>query len=216
MARPSRTLPDRSSDSRSDILNVARALFARKGYYATAIQDIANEASLNKAMIYYYYKNKEDLYLSVIRQDFQGLLDLWEDPFFAGSATSLEKVRCFLDRYFDFLDTHPELVMIVSRELSGQTAHLQWIVENYLQRNFVNLFAIVADGIHRGEFREVNPYLTTRSILGLIIFFFSSRPVVRLYEESPFAGVLPAVSKRDFIEHVIDLLHNGITHEKSA
>jgi len=210
--RPSRSQRDKAVDSRLAILSVARDLFARQGYFATSIQDIAREARLNKAMIYYYFENKEDLYLCVIREDFQGLLDLWDDKYFAGTASSMNKVRRFLDRYFDFLDSHPELVMIVSREMSGQTAHLKWIVENYLQRNFINLFALVVEGVNRGEFRDVNPLLTARSILAMIIFYFSSRPVIRLYQNNP----LVESSKNEFIGHLIDLLSKGITNEKGT
>ena len=49
------------SEARERIINAAIELFSRKGYDATTVNDIAGAANVNKALIYYYFKNKQDI-----------------------------------------------------------------------------------------------------------------------------------------------------------
>jgi AcrR family transcriptional regulator len=71
--------PEKVFPSSADrILEVARVFFARKGYYGTSIRDIASEVNLSIATLYYYIKDKEDLYVKVFQREFveeMGLID---------------------------------------------------------------------------------------------------------------------------------------------
>jgi len=68
MAKKSRA--DKATSSREKILDAAFALFVERGYHGTSLQSIAREAGVNKALLFYYFDNKENLF----HQSFQSLL----------------------------------------------------------------------------------------------------------------------------------------------
>ena len=63
-----------NDDRPAQLLAIARRLFARKGYDNTSLRDIAEEAKITKAALYYHYPNKDALYERVVIESMQGLL----------------------------------------------------------------------------------------------------------------------------------------------
>jgi TetR/AcrR family transcriptional regulator len=191
--------------ARDTLLDAAERLFARTGFAATTIKDIATEAGLNSALLYYYFANKEDLYHAVLRRRITGLAaDVGQA--LLGPATPSDAIRRFVQAYVGFLLLHPELPALMQREvLDHAAAHaLPEIQANAgaMLRRFAD---IIRHGQELGHFRDdVDPVQVVVSILGQVIYAFMAQPIIQ--------GVLlqrgsvgpDAVWLRDFGTHAAD------------
>ena len=109
-------LKDRKTEER--ILESAKKVFYNKGIDGARMQEIANEANINKAMLHYYFRNKEALFDAVFAEASQiifpqvnELLNI-EMPLF-------EKIRQFSDKYISLLSENPVIPVFVIKEMNN-------------------------------------------------------------------------------------------------
>src|SRR5713101_4556566 len=111
-------LEPESSSTKERLLQVAKELFARKGFHGTSTREITRRAGTNLSSLYFHWQSKENLYLAVYRQLFQELAQLTQevvDVLEAGlrSHKPLEEViEPITDRVFAFFDTNRELARL--------------------------------------------------------------------------------------------------------
>ena len=96
---------------RKQILNAAKRLFHAKGFTAATMEDIAQEAELSPAAIYLYFKNKDDLYVSLNLQLLEYLSDRLERLYLQEGLDAEEKVEALKDLFHDVYDFDP-LILI--------------------------------------------------------------------------------------------------------
>jgi TetR/AcrR family transcriptional regulator len=98
------------------ILAAAAEEFANKGFFGARTQAIADSANLNKAMLHYYFRSKENLYAHVIRAAFQEILarvgQAWMEP---GHIN--KRVERIVDTYMDHYEKNPDFLRIILREV---------------------------------------------------------------------------------------------------
>ncbi|MBN2091673.1 TetR/AcrR family transcriptional regulator [candidate division KSB1 bacterium] len=104
-------------DSKNRILKVAERIFAEKGYDAARVDEIAREAQVNKALIYYYFKSKEDILnalVDIILDDVLNLFDeVFEEKMDMFAETSVEKL---LNTFLKFIEERVDLIKIILME----------------------------------------------------------------------------------------------------
>ena len=96
---------------RKQILNAAKRLFHAKGFTAATMEDIAQEAELSPAAIYLYFKNKDDLYVSLNLQLLEYLSDRLERLYLQEGLDAEEKVEALKDLFYDVYNFDP-LILI--------------------------------------------------------------------------------------------------------
>lgn len=147
------------------LLDIARRLFAEKGFHATSLRDIAEVAKITKAALYYHFPNKDDLYERVVIQSLDALVQMVGADV-ARAHTPTERVRAFILSSAHFLDAHREHWLAGANafreagqiEQRGVALHLRDSYEKLLRR-------CVAEGIETGEFCAADPAMTTRFLL---------------------------------------------------
>jgi len=169
-------------ESRAAILQAAASEFAEHGIAGARTDAIAREARVNKALLYYYFKDKETLYGAVLDDAFSGL----KEAVFRVLDRPLpvrEKLLAYVGAYFDFIATnqlYPRLMQLeMMRAREGRAQHIDKIARNYIQPIFVRLSELLRTGIAEGEFRPVNPVHFVPSMVAMIVFYFSSAPVMQ-------------------------------------
>jgi TetR/AcrR family transcriptional regulator len=169
-------------ESRAAILDAAAREFARYGVDGARTDTIAREAQVNKALLYYYFKDKETLYGAVLDGAFSGL----KDKVFRvldSAASPREKILQYVGAYFDFIASNQLYPRLMQREMmrarEGESQHIDKIIRNHIQPIFARVSAVLREGIARGEFREVNPAHFVPSMVAMIVFYFSSAPVMQ-------------------------------------
>src|SRR5262249_50335277 len=169
-------------ESRAAILQAAAYEFAEHGIAGARTDAIAREARVNKALLYYYFKDKETLYGAVLDAAFSGLKEtvfrVLDQP-----LPPKEKVLAYVGAYFDFIASnqlYPRLMQLeMMRAGEGRSQHIDNVVKNHVQPIFMRLSELLRTGIAAGEFRPVNPAHFVPSMVAMIVFYFSSAPVMQ-------------------------------------
>lgn len=186
------------------ILAAAEQHFAARGMAGARTDEIAASAHANKAMLYYYFGNKQRLHRAVLENLFSQLRDV---VYAASSrkANPRERLLQWVNGYFTFLATHPNYPRLVQHEAMNATPRFQWIVREYFQPFHKHLSGLIEDGIAAGEFRKVDPHQTVFTLLGMTVFYFVAAPslskLVGRNLLSPQALEARRCSLLDFLEH---------------
>ena len=173
----------RPEESRAAILQAAAQEFAREGIAGARTDSIARSAHVNKALLYYYFKDKESLYRAVLDHVFSGLAD----TIYATLDSRLpprEKILAYIGAHFDYIANHALYPRIVHAELTraraGNTAQFERIVQQYFRPLFGKIAEVLKQGQASGDFRQVDPMQFIPSMISVIVFYFNTVPVIKL------------------------------------
>jgi TetR/AcrR family transcriptional regulator len=157
--------------------------FACEGIAGARTDAIARSAKVNKALLYYYFKDKEALYGAVLDQVFGGLVACVGEVL-SRDLPPREKILAYAGAHFDYVSTHPLYPRIVQGEMMGagrgRANHLQHIVRKYFRPLFARVAEVLKNGQATGEFRPVDPLHFVPSMIAVIVFYFTSAPVMRV------------------------------------
>jgi TetR/AcrR family transcriptional regulator len=172
----------RPGKSREAILRAAVREFSHEGVAGARIDAIARTARVNKALLYYYYKDKEALYGAVLDQVFAGLTVAVLEVL-ARDLPPRDKILAYIKMHFDYVARHPLYPRLVQAEMMragrGSSAQLDRIVKRYFRPLFSKLAQLLGEGRACGDFRAVEPLQFIPSMISVIIFYFNSAPVMR-------------------------------------
>ncbi len=171
----------RPEESRAAILEAAVAEFADHGIAGARTDAIARAARVNKALLYYYFKDKDALYEAVLDHVFSGLRERVM-PVFESKVPPRQKILDYLGAYFDYIAANPRFPRVVQAEWmrSGAgVARMQRVAEEYFRPIFEKLVGVLREGIAAGEFRAVNPMDFLPSMAAVIVFYFTSAPLMK-------------------------------------
>ncbi|HXX23507.1 MAG TPA: TetR/AcrR family transcriptional regulator [Terriglobia bacterium] len=167
-----------SEATRQAILQAAERIFAEEGLAGARTDAIAAAAGVNKALLYYYFRSKEGLYRAVLESyvaDFnRQALNLLSSE---GSACSI--LLRYINLHFDFIAAHRHHGPLFQRML--MTDEKSWIRlarEQGLPR-MKALLKVIERGIRTGELRHMESFHIAISLVALVVFYFSSAPVLR-------------------------------------
>ncbi|MGB6777050.1 MAG: TetR/AcrR family transcriptional regulator [Terriglobales bacterium] len=168
-------------ESRAAILKAAVAEFAEYGIAGARTDAIAKSAHVNKALLYYYFKDKDALYEAVLDHVFSGLRERVM-PVLDSKLPPRQKMLEYLGTYFDYIAANPRFPRVVQGEWvrSGTgAARMQRIAKEYFFPIFEKLGEVLREGIRAGEFRAVNPMDFLPSMAAVIVFYFTSAPLMK-------------------------------------
>jgi len=167
-------------DTRRDILSAARTVFALKGFAGTSVREVAEAARVNKAMIYYYFQNKVDLYRAVLSDSFEAMQNIWQHEIFQGNAPARQKIQTYIEGFIHFQLRNQDLRRILASEFTTtgtKSGNLKWIAEKYFSKNHVALVKILEEGMKSGELKKMNPFMAVVALLGMITHSFIYLPI---------------------------------------
>jgi TetR/AcrR family transcriptional regulator len=169
-------------ESRAAILQAAAREFAELGIAGARTDAIAREAHVNKALLYYYFKDKETLYGAVLNNAFSAM----KATVFKVLDSDLpprQKIMSYVGAYFDFIASNPIYPKLMQREMmrarEGDSVHIDRLIKTYFQPIYRRVAELLHKGIAEGEFRKVDPTHFVPSMISMIVFYFSSAPVMR-------------------------------------
>ncbi|MGB8115687.1 MAG: TetR/AcrR family transcriptional regulator [Candidatus Sulfotelmatobacter sp.] len=169
-------------ESRAAILQAAAREFAEQGIAGARTDAIARAAKVNKALLYYYFKDKETLYGAVLDNAFGGM----KTRVFNVLESDLpprQKILAYVGAYFDFIASSPIYPKLMQREMmrarEGRSQHIDRLINTYFQPIYQRVGKLLQKGIAEGEFRHVDTAHFIPSMIAIIVFYFSSAPVMR-------------------------------------
>jgi AcrR family transcriptional regulator len=153
-------------DRRRQILDAAVRAFARRGYEATRVGDVATEAGVAYGLVYHYFSSKEELLETIFRDTWSQMLETIRE-IEAEADPVREQLRKVVALVLRAWNRDPDLVRVLVREVT-RTPHLQTEVAE-IQHAFDALERIIARGQEAGEFRrEIDPRVAGWSLYGAL------------------------------------------------
>ena len=169
-------------ESRKAILKAAVHEFAREGVSGARTDAIARSAGVNKALLYYYFKDKNALYQAVLDQVFSGVRSAIHNAL-SQNLPPREKLASYVCAHFDYIASNPLYPRIVQAEFlraGRDPSRLERIAKHYFRPVFLELSALLKEGEQSGEFRAVNPIHFIPSMISVIVFYFNTAPIMKL------------------------------------
>jgi len=168
-------MPTKDTSTEEKIKEAARKVFMQKGYSATRTRDIAEEASINLALLNYYFRSKEKLFHQVMQEKLQQffgvLLKIIND-----SSTKLEtKIDLIVSNYIDVLSENPELPLFVLSEMKAHPDTIKKILPVQKITPQISFMEQLKD-----KRPDLNPIHFLMNILGMTIFPFVAKPAFSL------------------------------------
>ena len=189
--------PDHSRDR---VFAAAAAAFAAHGFAGTSVDRIADAARLNKAMIYYHFRNKAELYRDILRDMF-GAVGARARAVAASDLAPAAKVRAFIDTFATEAEARPHFPPIWFREIAEGGAHLDEVTLGEMTGVLRALTAIIDEGVRAGAFRPINPLLLHAGIVGPVLLFFASAGIRRRIDRSGAKG-MAGLTRDEVVAHV--------------
>ena len=140
-----------------EILQAARTIFARKGFHAATVDDIAAEAGVSKGTVYLYYPSKNDVYWAALKHGVRALHETLQKDV-AGAGAVKEKIDRFIAVKFRYFHENRDLFKIYLSEFGNTFCH-----PARLQKEFRELYrtqarilkAVLDEGVRNRELRSV-------------------------------------------------------------
>ena len=167
----------KTENTELEILEAAKDIFQQKGMDGARMQEIADKANINKALLHYYYRSKELLFEAVFKSAFSLLVPQLNKVLNDESAL-FAKIENFTSNYVSFVIKHPYLPNFVIQELTRNPEFVQTL---RAQPNFPSMEKFsnqVSESIAKGEIREIKAEQLLINILSLNIFPFIGQPLL--------------------------------------
>ena len=169
-------------ESRAAILRAAVAEFAEHGIDGARTDRIAREARVNKALLYYYFKDKDALYEAVLDQVFSGMREQVM-PVLESDLPPRQKLLEYVGRYFDYIAANPQFPRVVQSEMmrvgTRGSPRMLRVAREYFAPIYGRLAQTLREGAERRELRPLNPMDFVPSLVGVVIFYFSTAPTMK-------------------------------------
>lgn len=152
----------------ASILRGAENVFAKKGFQAATISDIARKAKVSDATIYEYFSSKEELLFSIPAETIRKYHEKNREilPYIQGAAN---KLRFLIHRHLGLYAENPDYANVVMLILKGNRNFLKTQAYKIVQASARNYIQVLEEGIQSGDFRsDIQPYLVRAMIWGTI------------------------------------------------
>jgi AcrR family transcriptional regulator len=200
MAAARKTAPAAVS-TRDAVFDSAASRFAMGGFDGVGVDDIARDAGVNKAMIYYYFADKLALYRAVLA-DGLSRMGAIVDAIARSTDTPATKLDRFIDAFVRMTETRPWMPALMLREIAEGAPRLDADTMAHMRVVVSSFAAILKQGQQSGVFRRVHPILAYESVVGPIIINAARERVAaqpsRKKDDFP---MLVAISHDEVIAH---------------
>lgn len=196
-------LKDESTEEK--ILAAARKVFISKGMAGARMQDIADEAGINKALLHYYFKNKEQLFQNIFTKLTQGF---WQQisSIFESDTPLFKKIENFCSVYIDKILEDPYIPLFVLYEMSQRpTSFIKTLFLDHPPRPQKFIMQIQTE-VKSGNISPIHPPQLLMNMISMCIFPFIGKPMFMLVmnmDEPSFRNLM-LQRKKDVPKFIID------------
>lgn len=197
--------------TRDKILLAAKEVFIEKGKDGARMQEIADRAGVNKAMLFYYYTNKDLLYKEILKTNISQIF-IHVQKIFISEIDPKKKIEQVVSAYFNFISENRDLPKLILREIASGGDNIKEVIMD-IKKNVPfdiphNIIAMINESIKKNQFRKIDPQQTVISIVGMCLIYFIGKPILDAIFELEDDKEKQFLTKRK--KSIIDLLENGI------
>lgn len=195
------------SEQRAKILDAAVETFAEQGLKAATIRMVGQRAGVNSALIYYYFENKETMFVAALSHSLEVFFDLLQSrrrPF----PTARERLACLVYGLFDFYTDNSKSALLVATAVHEHPELMARTVNSLFRERTALPFAILQEGIELKQLRAENPAILWWGVLGMCMFAFKAQKVFAHLDLKGLPIQLP--DWQSHREKILDMLVDGL------
>lgn len=170
----------KDKNTENQILDAAEAVFQSKGMDGARMQEIADKAGINKALLHYYYRSKQQLFEAVFKQAFS-LLAPQLDRIINDDSSIEEKIRNFTFNYISFVSNHPYLPNFIIQELNRNPDFAERLRHTEGFPNIEKFKRQLNDEIEKGTIIPIKAEQLLINIIALNVFPFIAKPLLKTF-----------------------------------
>lgn len=147
--------PDVSEERKAQIYQAAQACFGRKGYHRTTMDDIVAESGLSKGALYWYFKSKKELFLSLFQEVMGQVGQAWEVIVANEEASATDKLLATMALFRTALEEMVPFfgVMMEAWSLTRYDEDMESLIREFYEPYMDIMTRIIEEGVANGEFR---------------------------------------------------------------
>ncbi len=177
LVKPVRQMSKIKKDNTEErILDAAQSVFIQKGMDGTRMQEIADTAGINKALLHYYFRTKQKLFEAIFKKIFSGAFPSIKD-FLLSDTPIEEKLEVFIERYIDLLLKNPFLPIFILKEINRDPDFMIMTLKSG-GVNPSEILDIFEEEMHKGNLRKMEVREILINTIGLCIFPFAAKPLL--------------------------------------
>jgi TetR/AcrR family transcriptional regulator len=161
--------------TRSAILTAAERLFAKSGYAATRLEDVADVVGLTRAALFYHFRDKETLYNAMIEDAFGELAEHLEEALSQPGSVA-RRIERACEAWVDAMVARPTLARLILRHVADAEERPMDRIHPSSERLFRKYWGLFEDGCASGELKPLhdNPFHAASAVLGHTVFYVSA------------------------------------------
>jgi TetR/AcrR family transcriptional regulator len=168
----------KKDNTEDKILEAAQTIFTHKGMDGARMQEIANEAGINKALLHYYFRTKQKLFEAIFNKVFKQIFPNLQ-AFIDSELPIDEKLGTFIDKYISLLLRNPFLPSFILKEIHRDPEFLASVIKSTgVNPNAV--FSMFEKEMKAGKIRKMNPKDLLINILALSVFPVAAKPLMQI------------------------------------
>jgi len=169
---------EKDISAETGILNAAKRIFQQKGMEGARMQEIADEAGINKALLHYYYRSKQLLFEAVFKNAFL-LLAPQLNKVLNDNSSLFDKIKNFTNNYISFVIKHPYLPNFIIQELNRNPDFITKLTSEQHFPTIDKFKKQVQENIEAGIIKPIKTEQLLINIVALNIFPFIAAPLLK-------------------------------------
>jgi len=166
------------------ILDAAAKIFSEAGFAGARMDEIAKQAKINKAMIYYHIGDKRALYARVLQDMIGDAIEGFMGDL-QGNKSPEEKLKIYISGVAHTMDQHPHWAPIMMREQASGGRNLPEVIAQAFAAIIGTVTDILEEGTKQGVFIKTTPFIIHSMVTGGVMFYKGSYPVRSRYAVFP-------------------------------
>lgn len=201
-------MTEQEMNTEEKILHAARDVFQQKGMTGARMQEIADKAGINKALLHYYYRTKEKLFEKVFEIAFSIFIPKVKDVM-GSDKPIFEKIEFFVDNYLELLRKHPYIPGFVISELNRNPEIFVKLFEKNVQfqrdKMLTKLEAQIQKEVEDGILKPITARNLMTNVVSMCIFPIVARPILQgiLFENDKKEYDAFLKQRKDFVKEYI-------------
>jgi TetR/AcrR family fatty acid metabolism transcriptional regulator len=160
---------ERTTDKRERILQAARTVFAKRGFYTAKVSEVAREAGVADGTIYLYFKNKDDLLIQLFEDRMDFLIQRLNEELVKHGGTVVARIRRLILLHLQIASIAPELAEFITVELRQSSK----FVREYDNPKFSEYLKVLRDLVEEGQRdgsirQDLDSRLVVRTLFGAL------------------------------------------------
>lgn len=166
----------KEKDTETRILDAARTVFISKGMDGARMQEIADEAGINKSLLHYYFRTKDKLFEKIFSLVFKDVFMVLDEA--VSDEISFEQfIEGFITQYIKLLKQKPFIPSFVLHELNRKPERIVQQMKN-TRFDKQRLFSLIEKAVENKIIRPIHPVHLITNIMAMCLFPFVARPII--------------------------------------